>query len=60
MTLVASKSTYNLINKCMGFNLSYDDDLDKQYITNFEHQHKVQLSELLFKLNIEEFTMLIP
>ena len=42
------------------FNLSYDDDLDCQYITNFEHQKKVPILELIYKIKIIEFTLLIP
>lgn len=35
MTIEAPKKTYDLINKCFMFNLSYDDALDHQYSTNY-------------------------
>lgn len=43
LTIVAPKPVYNLINKFFTFNLTYDDELDCQYITNFEHQKKVPI-----------------
>jgi hypothetical protein len=42
------------------FNMGYDDDLDWQYVTNFEHQKKVPIVELTYKIKIVEFTMMIP
>lgn len=35
LTIIAPKKIYDLINKCFMFNLSYDDELDWQYNTNF-------------------------
>lgn len=52
LTIVAPKPVYNLINKFFTFNLTYDDELDCQYITNFEHQKKVPILELIYKIRI--------
>jgi hypothetical protein len=34
------------------FNLTYDDGLDKLFITNFENQHKDKPSELIYTVRI--------
>ncbi len=40
LDLLAPKKTYNLINKCFLFNLTFDDNCDQYYLCNYWHQHK--------------------
>lgn len=53
LELKAPKSTYNLINKCMMHNLSYDDSFDGYFTSNWQFKNLMKVSELFYGLKVD-------
>lgn len=50
LSIKAPKDIYNLINKCIMHNLSYDDQQDANYTHNYRFRHLMKVSELFYRL----------
>lgn len=60
LNIIAPAKVYNLINKCFLFNLADDDNCDRYFNTNHEYQHFMPPSELIYVLNLNELSVVIP
>lgn len=60
LSVNAPKATYNLINKCFNFNLSYDDKCDKLFTWNYHLQGLNPGNKLYYRLLVGELSYLIP
>lgn len=60
LNILADKATYDLINKCFNFNITYDDKCDQYYVWNYHLQALNPPSKLIYRLEVGELAYLIP
>jgi hypothetical protein len=52
LSAIANKQTYDLINKCFMYNISFDDKKDGHFVTNHQYQAISNPSRLYYSLQL--------
>lgn len=53
LNIQSSRQVYNLVNRCIMHNISYDDQKDQHYTANYKFRHLMPNSENYFSIKIQ-------
>ena len=60
MSIRAPKQVYNLINRCIMHNISYDDRKDQHFMHNHKFKDRMTINENFFSIKVAELQVIIP